>query len=402
MPKNRIAPYRFTVLSCYNGYVVQAISINLAPLFFVLFQRQFQLSLTQLSTLIVCNFSFQLAMDFLATRIGDRIPPRIQILLAHFCSCVGLVGLSRFPGLFGPFPGLLISVGLMGIGGGLIEVMISPLVEACPTTGKARNMSLLHSFYSWGQAAVVFLSGIWFLLLDIDTYWIYLPLLWALIPLFGFLAFCFVPIYRLPTTSESGLTTKKLFSLPVFLLFLLMMICAGAAEQCMSQWASSFAESGLGISKTLGDFLGPGLFALAMGFTRVIGGKLSEKIHPTKQMLFCSGLCIAAYLLSALATPAWAALLGCVICGISVGIFWPGILSLASERIPNGGISMFAALALAGDIGCLAGPAATGAVSDLFGGNLRIGFLLALLFPALGLTALLIFLKTGQKKENLS
>ena len=390
--------WRATVLACYNGYVVQAICVNLAPLFFLLFQRRFGITLSQLSALIAVNFSLQLAIDFLASRIGDRISPRVQILISHLCACFGLIGLSVLPRAMDPFWGLVIPVSLLGIGGGLIEVMISPLVEACPTEGKSRNMSLLHSFYSWGQASVVFLSGLWFLALDIDVYWFYLPLLWAVIPFVGFIAFCLVPIYRLPTVRESGMTAKKLFSMPVFLLLLVMMIGAGAAEQCMSQWASNFAEAALGVPKTLGDMLGPGTFALAMAFTRVFCGKLSEKIRPTVQMTFCASLCVAAYLLAALATPAWAALLGCMLCGASVGIFWPGILSLAAGKIPGGGISMFAVLALAGDVGCLTGPALAGKISDLNGGDLRVGFLFSILFPALELIAL--FLLTRHRKAG--
>ena len=389
-----------TVLACYNGYVVQAVSVNLPPLFFLLFGRQFGITLSQLSALIVANFSLQLAMDFIASRVGDRISPRVQILTAHVSAFLGLIGLSVLPRVMDPFWGLIIAVSLLGVGGGLIEVMISPLVEACPTEGKSGNMSLLHSFYSWGQAAVVFLSGLWFLALDIDVYWHYLPLLWSVIPFAGIVAFCLVPIYRLPTTEESGLTAKKLFSMPVFLLFLVMMICAGASEQCMSQWASGFAEAALGIPKTAGDMLGPGMFAVAMALTRVFSGKLSKKIAPTVQMTFCAALCVVAYLLAALAQPAWAALLGCILCGVSVGIFWPGILSLSAGRIPGGGISMFAILALAGDIGCLTGPALSGKISDLRGGDLRAGFLFAIVFPAVELLALILLTRYRKNRKE--
>lgn len=389
-----------TRLACYNGYVVQAICINLAPLFYLFFHRQFEISLSQLSGLIVCNFSIQLLIDFLASRIGDRFSPRGQIIAAHICAVLGLIGLSILPNVMDPFVGLCIAVSFLGIGGGLIEVMVSPLIEACPTDGKSRNMSLLHSFYSWGQAGVIFLSGIWFYAFDLETHWLYLPLLWAIIPLAGAVAFCFVPIYRLPTVKESGMTAKRLFSKPIFLIFLAMMICAGAAEQSMSQWASSFAESALGINKTLGDLLGPGTFALAMAITRVFSGKLSGKFAITTQMFFCASLCMIAYLLAALATPAWAALLGCMLCGVSVGIFWPGTLSLAAGEIPLGGISMFAMLALAGDIGCLIGPASAGWIADLCNGNLRNGFLFSMLFPAVELIALILLFRHGSKKEK--
>ena len=392
--------WRATRLACYNGYVVQAICINLAPLFYLFFQRQFDVSLSQLSGLIVCNFSIQLLIDFLASRIGDRISPRGQIIVAHICAVLGLVALSILPNVMRPFIGLCVAVSLLGVGGGLIEVMVSPLIEACPTDSKSRNMSLLHSFYSWGQAGVIFLSGIWFFVCDIETHWLYLPLIWATIPFMGLIAFCFVPIYRLPTVKESGMTAKKLFSKPIFLIFLAMMICAGAAEQSMSQWASNFAESALGINKALGDLLGPGMFALAMAVTRVFSGKLSEKIALTTQMFFFAALCMVSYLLAALAAPAWAALLGCMLCGISVGVFWPGILSLSAKKIPFGGISMFAILALAGDIGCLIGPASAGWIADLCNGNLRYGFLFSLLFPAVELIALILLFRLGSKKEK--
>ena len=382
--------HRSTLLSCYNGYIVQAICINLPPLLFLTFQRVFFLSLGQISVLIVGNTLLQLSIDLLASRIGGRIHPRIILLTAHFFAALGLIGLSVLPFRMDPFAGLLISVALLGVGGGLIEVMVSPLVEACPTEGKGRNMSFLHSFYSWGQASVVFLSGLWFLLLDIDTYWRWLPLLWAIIPLVGFVAFCLVPIYQLPAETESGMTAGKLFKSHRFRLFLLMMVCAGASELVMGQWASSFAESALGVNKTVGDLFGPGTFAAAMGLARILSGKLSGKVRTSRLMMASSLLCALSYLIAVFAPVAWLSLFGCMLCGFSVGIFWPGILSEAASRIPNGGISMFAILALAGDVGCLSGPSLAGGISDLAGGNLRAGFLFAILFPTVMLAALLM------------
>lgn len=391
---------RSTILASYNSYIVQAIVINLSPLLFLLFREQFGVSLSQLSLLIVINFSSQLFIDFSASRIGDRIPPRILILTAHSSAFTGLICLSVLPRVMSPFPGLLIATFLLGLGGGLIEVMVSPLVEACPTEGKSRNMSLLHSFYSWGQAGVVILSGIYFLFFDIVSSWQYLPLIWAIFPLTGAISFCFVPVYRLPTVRESGMTTGKLFSTPVFLLLLIIMICSGASEQCMNQWASLFAESGLGVSKTLGDLLGPGAFALAMGLFRVLSGVISEKIRLTVVMAICCVLCIISYLLVALPTPPIVSLIGCMLCGASVACYWPGTLSLGAASIPGGGISMFALLALAGDIGCLLGPAVAGNVSDLAGGDLRFGFRFALIFPLVMLTALFLMSRIQSSRKG--
>lgn len=383
--------HRATMLACYNGYITQAISINLAPLLYLTFQNEFGLSVTDLSGLIAFNFLTQFSIDLIASRYASRMNLRFFTVLAHVLVAVGLAGLSLFPMFLPPYIGLLLAVGLMGLGGGFTEVLISPLLEACPTEGKAGNMSLLHSFYCWGQAAIVLFSGLYFYFFDIEISWYYLPFLWAIIPLVGAFAFAVVPIYRLPGDEEEGTGAAQLFRKPIFFLFLLMMFCAGAAEMTMSQWSSAFAESALGIPKTLGDLLGPCMFALMMGTARALYGKFSARIHLHRLMLIgCVG-CAAAYLLAALSPHPAASLLGCALCGLSVGIFWPGILSRAAEAIPMGGIAMFAILAMAGDLGCLIGPSASGGIADLFGGDLSVAFLFASLFPLLCFAALLLY-----------
>lgn len=382
--------HRATMLACYNGYVTQAISINLAPLLYLTFQNEFGLSVTQLSGLIAFNFLTQFSIDLIASRYASRMNLRLFTVLAHVLVATGLAGLSLFPLFLPSYIGLLIAVGLMGLGGGFTEVLISPLLEACPTEGKAGNMSLLHSFYCWGQAAIVLLSGVYFYFFDIKISWYYLPFLWAIIPVLGAIAFALVPIYRLPGDEEGGTGAAKLFRMPIFFLFLLMMFCAGAGEMTMSQWASAFAESALGVPKAIGDLLGPCAFAMMMGLARALYGKFSARINLHRLMLVgCVG-CFASYLLAALSPHPVLSLIGCALCGLSVGIFWPGILSRAAEAIPMGGISMFAILAMAGDLGCLIGPSAAGGIADLFGGDLAWAFLFAALFPAVCFGALLL------------
>ena len=373
--------HRSTILACYNGYITQAICINLAPLLYVVFQEQFDLSVTAISFLIAVNFLTQLSIDVLTSRFSRRINMRFFAVLAHVVTALGLVGLSVFPFLTHPYAGLLAAEILLGVGGGFTEVVISPLLEACPTDGKSGNMSLLHSFYCWGQAGVVLLSGIFFAILDIHAAWGWLPVIWSVIPLLGAAAFCFVPVYRLPADENGGLSLRGLFKTPVFLAFLCMMLCAGASEMVMSQWASAFAESALGIDKRVGDLLGPCMFALMMGTARALYGKFSARLNLRRLMLWgCVG-CACSYLLAAFAPHPMLALAGCALCGLSVGVFWPGILSRASAAIPMGGMSMFAILAVAGDLGCLAGPSVAGWISNAAGKELRWGFCFAVLFP---------------------
>ena len=382
--------YRSTMLACYNGYITQAICINLAPLLYLTFQRSFGLSLTRIGSLIAFNFLTQLTVDILSSVFANRMNIRFFTVLAHVMTVVGLAGLSVFPMLLSPYLGLVLAVVCLGIGGGFTEVMISPIIEACPTEGKSGNMSLLHSFYCWGQAGVVLFSGIYCYFFSPDQYWCFLPFFWALIPLAGAIAFCFVPLYRLPADEESGHEIRKLFSMPLFWCFLMMRFCAGASEMVMSQWASGFAESALGISKSVGDLAGPCMFAIMMGLSRVLYGKISGRVSLEPLMAGCCVLCILSYLLAALMVQPILALLGCALCGFSVGIFWPGVLSRAAESIPGGGITMFALLAVAGDIGCLAAPSVAGGVADLFGGDLRFAFGFAVLFPLINLVTLLI------------
>ena len=372
--------YRATIYASYFGYITQAIVNNLAPLLFVVFQSTFSIPLEKITFLITLNFCIQLVVDLVSAKFVDRIGYRICIVAAHILAAAGLIGLAAFPALFrDPYHGILAAIFLYAVGGGLIEVLISPIVEACPTDNKASVMSLLHSFYCWGTVGVIALST-GFLALFGTAHWRWLTCLWAVVPIVNGIVFTRVPLGTLTAEGE-GYSIRKLFSMKLFWLFAILMVAAGASEQAMSQWASAFAEKGLGVSKALGDLAGPCLFSVLMGLARVFYAKFGEKIDLTVAMIGSSLLCIGAYLLAALAPWPLLALVGCGLCGLSVGILWPGIFSVASARIPKGGTAMFALLALAGDLGCSGGPTAVGLIAGAFGDRLQAGLLFAPVFP---------------------
>ncbi len=388
--------YNHTLLASYTGFITQAIINNFAPLLFITFQTNYQISLEKITFLVTANFGIQLLVDLLAILFVDKIGYRISIVSAHLFAAVGLFGLGLFPQLFtDPYGGLLLAVFCYAIGGGLIEVLVSPIVEACPTKNKAGNMSLLHSFYCWGSVFVILGSTIFFSLTGVEN-WKLLALIWAVVPMLNAVYFSQVPLAPLVEKDER-MSLSAMFNTKVFWLFILLMICAGASEQAMSQWASAFAESGLGVSKTIGDLAGPGFFAVLMGLARVFYARISEKYNLMKFMLASSVLCIISYLLAAFSSLPLLSLLGCALCGLSVGIFWPGTLSIATRNCPKGGSALFAMLALAGDVGCSAGPTLVGMVSAAFGNNLKIGLAAAFIFPFLMFTGVAFSIKNKAK-----
>ncbi len=379
--------YNHTLYASYLGFVTQAVVNNFAPLLFLTFQRELHVPLEQITVLVSLNFTVQLLVDALAARIVDRLGYRFWIVTAHVTSGLGLLGLGILPRLMpAPFVGLLASVVLYAIGGGLLEVLVSPIVEACPTERKAAAMSLLHSFYCWGHVFVVLLSTAFFVLFGIAN-WPVMACLWALLPLGNAVYFSLVPIRSL-TGEHGGMGLKALLRNKLFWVLAALMVCAGASEQGMSQWASAFAEAGLGVSKTLGDLTGPCLFAAMMGLARALHAKHSERLSLGRVMAASAVLCVGGYLLAALSGLPALSLVGCAMVGFSVGVFWPGTFSLAAAGMPAGGMAMFALLALAGDLGCASGPAVVGLVAEAAGGQLRVGVLVAIAFPLLLLLGL--------------
>lgn len=374
--------YKHTINACYIGYITQAVVNNFAPLLFLTFQRSYGISLGKISFLVTVNFGVQLLVDFLAAHFVDRIGYRISIVAAHILAAVGLIGLALFPQMMeDSYSGLMAAIILYAVGGGLLEVLVSPIVEACPTERKAAAMSLLHSFYCWGHMGVVILSTAFFYLFGIDQ-WQVLAVIWAAVPLANALYFFLVPIRTL-AEEEEGLSIRRLSGKMVFWILMVLMICAGASEQAVSQWASAFAESGLHVSKSVGDLAGPCAFAFFMGVSRVVSAKYSDRISLERIMMGSGGLCVVSYLLIALSPWPVLSLAGCALCGFAVGALWPSTFSLAMKKIPGGGTAMFALFALAGDIGCAGGPLVVGRISGAFGDDLRIGILAALVFPVI-------------------
>ena len=394
------ADYKKTVNACFIGYIVQAVVNNFVPLLFLTFQSQYGIPLSKITFLITFNFSIQLVIDLLAAKFVDKIGYRASALLAHASAALGLCMLAFLPELTKePFIGILISVVIYAVGGGLLEVIVSPIVEACPTDNKEAAMSLLHSFYCWGHVGVVLLSTMFFRFVGIG-HWKILACLWALVPLLNMLAFFKVPIAPIIEEGGQGLSFKELLKNKVFWLLMLLMLCAGSCEQAVSQWASAFAEAGLGISKTAGDLAGPMFFAIMMGLSRAFYGKYGDKLDLVRFMKISGVLCLCSYLLISLSPVPVPSLVGCGLCGLSVGILWPGTFSLGSAGIKGGGTMMFAFFALAGDVGCSVGPTYVGTVTSLSDGNIKQGILLACVFPILLLAGLMAVRKVVENKEN--
>lgn len=390
--------YQKTMTACFVAYIVQAIVNNFMPLLFLTFQRSYQLPLDRITLLVTLNFGIQLLVDLLSVSFVDRIGYRASMVLAHAFAAAGLILLTILPEVMpDPFAGILCAVIIYAVGGGLLEVIVSPVVEACPSDNKEKAMSMLHSFYCWGHVGVVLLSTLFFSLVGI-AHWKLLALLWALVPLGNFLAFLRVPIAPLIAEGETGMRISELFGSGLFWVFVVMMICSGASEQAVSQWASTFAEKGLGVTKTIGDLAGPMAFAVLMGSSRAFYGRFGDRINLDRFMIGSCLLCIAAYLCIALSPLPAVSLAGCALCGLSVGIMWPGSFSKASAALPRGGTAMFAFLALGGDVGCSGGPTLVGLISSAMNDNLKTGILAAVIFPILLLGGILLVKAWGHRE----
>ena len=390
--------YKHTVLSCYLAYISSAAANNLPALLFIIFQTDFGLTTTQLASLVTFNFFTQIIVDVLGAKYSDRVGYRGIAIISEAFLAVGLVCIGILPMIMGnKYLALVIASIVYAIGSGLGEVIISPMIEALPCDAKESAMSILHSFYCWGFVGVVTLSTLYFYVFGTDE-WYVLPILWAIVPVITLVMFSVVPIRELNDSAPS-MPLTNLFKTKVFWLFLLLMICGGAAEQAMGHWASLFAEAALGVSKTVGDLAGPCLFAIFMGLSRVFYGKKSAKVDLTKVMLGCGSLCVICYLLAALSPIPIIGLIGCALCGLAVGIMWPGTISISSQKCPKGGTAMFAFLALAGDLGAAVGPTMVGGIADAVGGNLKTGLLFAALFPIVMILGLVPLVKKSGKNN---
>ena len=399
MDVNMVKNYRKTLLACYLGFITQAISANFAPLLFLKFHKEYGIPLGQNALISTVFFLTQLIVDVLCSYFADRIGYRNCVVASELCAVAGLVGLAFLPGLTpDPLVGILISVVVYAIGSGLIEVLGSPIVEACPSDHKEAAMSLLHSFYCWGSVGVILLSTLFFAVFGIEN-WKWLACIWAIVPLYNVYNFATCPIER-PVEEGKGMKVSGLLRTPLFWVAIVLMVCAGASELSMAQWASAYTESALGLSKAMGDLAGPCLFAVTMGISRVIFGKYGDRLDLMKCMVGSGCLCLLCYVAASLLENPILGLIGCVMCGFSVGILWPGTISICSGRLPGGGTAMFALLAMAGDLGGAFGPSLVGNITQAAGNDLRRGMLVGCVFP-LVLAAALLVMKRMRGREKL-
>lgn len=391
--------YKKTLVACYLGFVTQAITANFTPLLFLTFVNTYGVTFEKIAMIPLVFYLTQLLIDFAATKFVDKIGYRTCVVASQVLSAIGLLLMAILPELLSaPFIGILLSVVLYAIGSGLIEVLVSPIVEACPFENKDGVMSLLHSFYCWGAMGVILGSTLFFALFGIEK-WKVLVFIWALVPLYNAFNFMNCPIERLVEDGKS-MGVRELLKTPIFWLMILLMVCSGASEATMAQWASAFTESAIGVSKTVGDLAGPCLFAMFMGVSRILYGKFSQKLDLTKVMLACGTMCVGCYLLASLSTLPILGLVGCALCGLGVGVMWPGSISISSQRCPRGGTAMFAFLALAGDLGAMVSPAMVGGLSEMAGGNLKTGLFVATMFPLILVVGLLILRKLVRNAGN--
>ena len=392
--------YSITLRACYLAFITQAITANLAPLLFLRFHTEFGISLGKIAVIPIAFFITQLIVDVICATLVNRIGYRTTVVFSEIFAGLGLIGLANLPFILpDPFTGILISAVIYAVGSGLIEVLASPIVEACPFENKASVMSILHSFYCWGCVGVILLSSLFFAVFGIEN-WRWLPCIWAIVPLYNIYNFAVCPIESL-TGDGKEMSIGKLFKTPMFMLGIVLMVCAGASEISMAQWFSAFAESAVGLPKTVGDLVGPCMFAVAMGISRVFYGKFGEKVELTEFMLGSGMLCLACYFAAALSGSPLISLAGCIICGFSVGIMWPGTISILSKRLPRGGTAMFAFLAMAGDLGGAAGPGLVGIFAQLNDDDLKKGMLIGAIFPLVLIISVAgIVIKTRKEREN--
>lgn len=392
---NMIKNYKRTLLACYLGFITQAITANFAPLLFLKFHKDYAIPLGTIALIPSTFFLTQLIVDVLCAKYVDRIGYRKSVVASEICSAAGLAGLAFLPELFhNPFIGIIICVIIYAIGSGLIEVVGSPIVEACPFEHKDAVMSLLHSFYCWGSVGVVLISTLFFAVFGINS-WKWLACIWALLPLYNIYNFATCPIEHL-TEDGQGMNISSLLKVPLFWISIILMICAGASELSMAQWASAYAESAIGLSKTVGDLAGPCMFAITMGISRLIYGKYGDRMNLMKFMLGSGSLCLICYLMASLSANPMVGLIGCIICGFSVGIMWPGTISISSRQLPSGGTAMFALLAMAGDLGGAFGPSLVGNITQQANDNLQKGMLAGCVFPLILIISLLIMKKANK------
>ena len=389
---------RYTLFACYFGYISQAIINNLLPLLFVTLQNQFHLSVTQIGFMVTYNFAMQIVVDLLAAKYADRVGYRTCMVLAHIACAAGIAGLSFLPFLLSnAYAGLLICITVYAIGGGLIEALVGPIVQALPLERKESAIGILHSFYCWGHACVVVLTTLFFQIAGTER-WQIVCLLWALVPAANLVLCTICPMYQLSQGEETH-TFRSIFGNKLFWLFVLLMVCSGASEHAMVQWPAFFAEESLHVPKAVGDLLGPCMFALLMGITRAVYGAFGDRFPLQKILIVAGILCAGSYLLAVFSPLPLLSLIGCGFCGLCVGLMWPGVFNLCAKYCA-GSTAIFAFLAVAGDLGCSLGPSVVSTFAERLGGQLKGGLFAATIFPVLLSIGVISLRKAKNSADN--
>lgn len=384
--------YLKTVTACFTAYICQAVAVNFVPLLFVTFNKTYGIPLEKITVLVILNFVSQLVTDMVASKYVGKIGYRPCLIACHAFCCTGFAAMAVLPDLINPFTGLLIATVIYSVGAGLIEVLLNPVIESCPIKNKARILSVMHSFYCWGVVGAVLISTAFFAVFGIEN-WKILTCIWALMPFCNAILFAFVPLYPIAEETDDSANYKKLFSQPVFIIIMIVMLCAGAAELTVGQWASAFVEQGLNVPKSYGDLVGVCGFAVCMGISRTLYAKYSEHVSIYRVLIYSALLCVVSYILIGFAASSILALAGCLLCGLSVGMFWPGVILVASRKVKAGGTTMYALCALGGDVGCTAGPALAGFMTGVWGDSLRLGILCSIIFPIILLCGVIMLSK---------
>ena len=400
--ENKVS-YKSTVIACYTGYFSQAIVVNLVPIIFIPLRERFGFSYSQLGLLILINFVTQILIDISLSKAADKYGLRIFAVVSHFLCVAGFLLFAFTPYFFAgqEFLGYMVSSVVFSAGGGLLEILLNPIIDAIPAKQKDRAMILLHSFYAWGQAAVVIITT---LLLFFGVNLTVIILLWAAIPFVNGFIFSKVPIAE-KENKENIIKIRQLIKNPIFIIAFIAILFGSASEATMAQWASSFMQKGLGLPKITGDILGICGFAVMLGTGRALYGFYAKKVRLNKILIYSSFAAVICYFVVAVSPFDFLSIAACAVSGLCVSLMWPGTLVIASERLPLAGASMFALLSAGGDIGAAAAPFATGNTIDFFisrlgneQSGLRLGILLSGLFP---LAALIFFAKLKKRQHPL-
>lgn len=356
--------YQLTTISCFVGIFCQAVSSNITAILFIPLMTLYGLSYVHLGLLVGINFTTQVLVDIIASRLVDRYGFRVFVLPSDILAVIGLVLFGLTPVLFDNIlTGLVFSTIIFSASCGLQEVMLSPIVNAIPHNDKGPAMALMHSFYAWGQVATIIITTLFLFFFGIEN-WQVIVFLWALVPLVNFFMFLAAPFPGVIHENQR-MTMRDLILKPFYLVALLAIMGGAATELVMNQWSSTFSEKVLELPKVTGDILGMCGFAVFLGLGRVLYGRYGSKINMNNVLVGSAAAAVVCYIAVAISPLPAISLAACAVCGLAASLLWPGTLVITAEKYPLAGAWIFAILAAAGDIGAASGPFAAGVITDL-------------------------------------